>query len=259
MTRPFSESWPGGREKASCRQSRARRKEIGNIMVRLALTAGLFMVILGPMATADTYPQNPDIDILHYVFRLNLSDGTDEIVTAPAHYQVVSNGLLQEETDLRGNLKLTRREQSVPIATSLYVLGVARFAVDHTLPNGQVPIQTRVYPQDRDGSFHDFAVPTPDVLAFYSRWIGPYSYEKLANIQAASVGGGLPRLRGGWRYDNESRRAIVDRSSSSVVLDPDFWVLMDAEFLKISASPSNPTSSGKAAIGQSVREENHRP
>jgi aminopeptidase N len=113
------------------------------------------------------------------------------IVTAPAHYQVVSNGLLQEETDLPGDFRRTHWRQSVPIATWLYDLGVARFAVDHTLHFGTVPIQTWVYTADRDAGFYDFATPTPDVLEFYSRWIGPYSYEKLANIQAASVRGGM--------------------------------------------------------------------
>jgi aminopeptidase N len=113
------------------------------------------------------------------------------IVSAPAHYQVVSNGLLQEETDLPDNLRRTHWRQSVPIATWLYDLGVARFAVDHALHYEHIPIQTWVYARDRDAGFYDFAVPARDVLAFYSDWIGPYSYEKLANVQAASVRGGM--------------------------------------------------------------------
>jgi aminopeptidase N len=51
------------------------------------------------------------------------------IVTAPDHYQVVSNGLKVEETDLANGNQLTHWKQSVPIAPWLYVLGVARFAV----------------------------------------------------------------------------------------------------------------------------------
>ena len=45
------------------------------------------------------------------------------IVTAPAHYQVVSNGLKIEETDLQNGTRLTHWKQSVPIASWLYVLG----------------------------------------------------------------------------------------------------------------------------------------
>jgi len=48
------------------------------------------------------------------------------IVTAPAHYQVVSNGLKIEESDLANGKRVTHWKQSVPIASWLYVLGVAR-------------------------------------------------------------------------------------------------------------------------------------
>jgi len=113
------------------------------------------------------------------------------VVTAPAHYQVISNGLLIEETDLADGRRLTHWSESVPIATWLYVLGAARFAVEHRPDLDGRPIQTWVYPEDRDAGFRDFAEPTRHVLEFYSEYVGPYAYEKLANIQAASVGGGM--------------------------------------------------------------------
>lgn len=113
------------------------------------------------------------------------------IVTAPAHYQVVSNGLLVEETDLPRGRRRTSWRQSVPIAPWLYVLGVARFAVQHVDTFQGKAIQTWVYAQDRDAGFYDFAVPTRDALAFYSDKVGPFSYEKLANVQSNSVSGGM--------------------------------------------------------------------
>jgi len=113
------------------------------------------------------------------------------IVSAPAHYQVVSNGLLIEETDLPNAQRRTHWRESVPIATWLNALGVARFAVLHAGQAVGVPIQTWVAAADRDAGFYDFAVPTPQVLEFYSSHIGPYSYEKLANVQAPGVGGGM--------------------------------------------------------------------
>ncbi len=112
-------------------------------------------------------------------------------VTAPAAYQVVSNGRRIEETDLPGGMRRTVWHESVPIAPWLYALGVAHFAVQHVGEYRGVPIETWVFAKDRDAGFHDFAVPTRDVLAFYSEWVGPYSYEKLANVQANSVGGGM--------------------------------------------------------------------
>ena len=113
------------------------------------------------------------------------------VVTAPAHYQVVSNGLLVEETDVGGGMRRSHWRQSVPIATWLYTLGVARFAVQHLGTFDGRPIQTWVYPQDRDAGFFDFAVPTRQVLEFYDDRIGPFAYEKLANVQSNSVRGGM--------------------------------------------------------------------
>jgi len=113
------------------------------------------------------------------------------IVTAPDHYQVVSNGLKIEETNLEGDKKLTNWKQSVPISPWLYVLGVAEFAVQYVDEFDGKSIQTWVFKQDRDAGFYDFAEPTKKVLEFYSSYIGPYSYEKLANIQSNSVSGGM--------------------------------------------------------------------
>ncbi|MDQ3071532.1 MAG: M1 family peptidase, partial [Acidobacteriota bacterium] len=79
------------------------------------------------------------------------------VVTAPAHYQVVSNGRRIEETDLPGGLRRTVWHESVPIAPWLYALGVARFAVQHVGDYDGVPIETWVFAKDRDAGFHDFA------------------------------------------------------------------------------------------------------
>lgn len=112
-------------------------------------------------------------------------------VTAPARYQAVSNGRRIETTDLPGGMRRTVWLEAAPIAPWLYALGVAPFAVQHVGDYHGVPIETWVFAKDRDAGFHDFAVPTRDVLAFYSEWIGPYSYEKLANVQSNSVSGGM--------------------------------------------------------------------
>ncbi|MDE0898440.1 MAG: M1 family aminopeptidase [Longimicrobiales bacterium] len=116
---------------------------------------------------------------------------SEMVVTAPAHYQVVSNGLLVEETDGAAGTRVTHWKQSVPIATWLYVLGVAEFAVQHVDDFRGLPIQTWVYRQDRDAGFYDFAVPTKQVMEFYADHVGPYAYERLANITSPVTGGGM--------------------------------------------------------------------
>ena len=116
---------------------------------------------------------------------------SEMIVNAPAHYQVVSNGLLVEETDLGNGRRLSHWRQSVPIATWLNVIGVARFAVEHRPAWRGLPIETWVYRQDRDSGFAVFADPTVAVLEFLSDHVGPYSYERLGNVQANGVKGGM--------------------------------------------------------------------
>ncbi len=116
---------------------------------------------------------------------------TQMVVTAPSQYQVISNGLLVEETDIAPGLRRTHWRQSVPIPPWQYMVGVARFAVDHLGVYRGVPVQTWVYAQDRDAGFYDFSYPTIEVLDFYSDKVGPYAYEKLANVQSNSVRGGM--------------------------------------------------------------------
>ena len=113
------------------------------------------------------------------------------VVTAPAHYQVVANGLLQEETDLGDGQRLTHWKQSIPIPSWLNALGVARFASRHFGSIHGIPLQTWVFHQDRDEGIATFEVPVRDAMAFFIENIGPYSYEKLANVEAAGMGGGM--------------------------------------------------------------------
>jgi aminopeptidase N len=113
------------------------------------------------------------------------------IVTAPAHYKVVSNGLLQEESSLTDGNKLTHWKQSVPIAPWLFVLGVAEFAVQYVDSFEGKSIETWVYRQDREAGFYDFATPTKQALTFFSSYVGPFAYEKLANIQSNNSTGGM--------------------------------------------------------------------
>jgi aminopeptidase N len=113
------------------------------------------------------------------------------IVKAPSHYKVVSNGLLIEESELGNQTRITHWKQSVPVSSWLFVLGVADFAVKYVDEFKGKSIQTWVYAKNREAGFYDFEEPTKKVLEFYSNYMGPYAYEKLANIQTPSVNGGM--------------------------------------------------------------------
>jgi aminopeptidase N len=113
------------------------------------------------------------------------------LVTAPEAYQVVSNGLLVEETDLGDGRRRTHWRMDQPIAPWLFALGATRFAVDHRPAWRGRPIQTWVFAPDRDAGFFDFAEPTVAALDFFDQRIGTFAYDKLAHVQSTSVSGGM--------------------------------------------------------------------
>ena len=112
-------------------------------------------------------------------------------VTAPRKYQVVSNGLMVEETDLPGDLRRTVWKESVPICTWLMSLAVAPFAVNHFGSHQGIALSSWVFPQEHGPGFTPFVTHTQPILEFFIDRIGPYPYEKLAQVQANGVGGGM--------------------------------------------------------------------
>lgn len=112
------------------------------------------------------------------------------IVTAPLHYQVVSNGLQVEETILNETQKLTHWKETVPLATKIMVIGVSKFAVQYVGDTLGVPVYSWVYPQEKANAFYDYAQAI-DVLPFFINNVGPYAYRKLANVQSKTIFGGM--------------------------------------------------------------------
>jgi aminopeptidase N len=112
------------------------------------------------------------------------------IVTAPAKYQVVANGLLVETIDLGNGRRLTHWKQGVPIASWLNAIGVEQFFVHHAGVVKGVELTTWVAHQDQAAGPIYFEGPARQALEFYSEHVGPYAYEKLANVAAAGIGGG---------------------------------------------------------------------
>jgi aminopeptidase N len=112
-------------------------------------------------------------------------------VIAPRKYQVISNGRLVESTDLPGDLRRTQWREDTPIASWQFSLGAAPFAVGYFGEFRGIPLSAWVYPQERDDSFKGFGDYPEPILEFYSDHIGPYSYEKLAQVEATTVSGGM--------------------------------------------------------------------
>ncbi|MEO7835425.1 MAG: M1 family aminopeptidase, partial [Ginsengibacter sp.] len=114
----------------------------------------------------------------------------DFIITAPDHYQVVSNGEKIEETNLSNHLKLTHWKENIPLPTKVMVIGVTNFAVNNFADVDCIPVSSWVYPEDKDSGFKQYAV-AKNILQWYIQQIGPYAYEKLANVQSKTIFGGM--------------------------------------------------------------------
>jgi len=112
-------------------------------------------------------------------------------VTAPPRYQVVSNGLLRQQLDLPNGMRRTTWDESVPIPTWEYSLAAAPYAVDYFGEYHGIALSSWVFPQEHDNGLKGFAGFTLPILEFYVDHIGPFSYEKLAQVQANTVGGGM--------------------------------------------------------------------
>jgi hypothetical protein len=130
----------------------------------------------------------------------------------------------------------------VPIASWLNNIGVAQFASRHFGVAAGVPLETWVFHQDRDAGIATFESPTRQAIEFYSHRIGPYPYEKLADVEAAGIGGGMehasddfrqvmeeisgadlgwffrqwlyragsPVVEGGWRYNAAAKKIEIE-------------------------------------------------
>jgi len=114
----------------------------------------------------------------------------DFIVTAPTHYQVISNGLKVEEKELTNNLKLTHWKETALLPPKVMVIGVAEFAIDNLGDAGGIPLYTYVFPENKDIGFKSYAV-AKEILPFYIKKFGPYAFEKLANVQSKTIFGGM--------------------------------------------------------------------
>ena len=112
------------------------------------------------------------------------------VVTAPAHYSVISNGLKAEEQRLHDSTKVTHWKEDVPLPTKVMIIGAADFAVSDATYAGTIPVTSWIYQEDKTQGFHDYK-NARDILQYFINYIGPYGYKKLANVQSKTIFGGM--------------------------------------------------------------------
>ncbi|NJB71841.1 aminopeptidase N [Saonia flava] len=111
-------------------------------------------------------------------------------ITAPDYYDVVATGEKIEESSLGNGLKLTTYKEPAPVPMKVVTIGVTKFASMLLDEVYDIPVSAWVYPENRLDGFYDYKVATK-VLKYFIDNIGPYSYAKLANMQAKTQWGGL--------------------------------------------------------------------
>jgi aminopeptidase N len=111
------------------------------------------------------------------------------MVHAPAHYDVVANGMNQAVVREHDRL-LSHWKTNVPLSTKLMVIGVSPFAISEFESSSGIPVSSWVYPQNREAGFYDYRIALRP-LEFFESYIGSYPYTKLANVQSKTVYGGM--------------------------------------------------------------------
>jgi aminopeptidase N len=114
----------------------------------------------------------------------------DFIVSAPIRYKVVGSGRLVEESNISDITKLTHWKEEVPLAVKVMAIGGAEFATQYAGSVDGIPVWTWVFSENRTEGFDDYSVALRP-LEFYTRLLGQYPYEKLANVQSKTIFGGL--------------------------------------------------------------------
>ena len=53
-----------------------------------------------------------------------------------------------------------------------------------------IPVTAWIYPQNKENGIHDFTVAS-DILQFLTKYVAPYPFKKLANVQSTTIFGGM--------------------------------------------------------------------
>jgi aminopeptidase N len=127
----------------------------------------------------------------------------DFIVTAPAHYQVISNGIKTEDSTINNQQRRTHYTETTPLSTKIMVIGVANFAIDEAGTVNGIPVSSWVYPEEKDKGFYDYALAV-DILPYFIKNVGPYAFKKLANVESTTMFGGMENASAIFYSDESS-------------------------------------------------------
>jgi aminopeptidase N len=138
----------------------------------------------------------------------------DFIVTAPYHYQVISNGVKISDTVINDRQRRTHYTETTPLSTKIMVIGVADFAIQESGTVNNIPVSSWVYPEEKDKGFYDYALAV-DILPYFIKNVGPYAFKKLANVESTTMFGGMENASAIFYSDEAS--ITGERKSESLL------------------------------------------
>ena len=127
----------------------------------------------------------------------------DFTVTAPDHYQVISNGVKTSDTIVSDQQRRTHYTETTPLSTKIMVIGVANFAIQESGTVNNIPVSSWVYPEEKDKGFYDYALAV-DILPYFIKNVGPYAFKKLANVESTTMFGGMENASAIFYSDESS-------------------------------------------------------
>ena len=126
-------------------------------------------------------------------------------VSAPKHYDVVASGRLMKKVN-SGDSFVYYYQTDVPIPTKVMVFAAADFNIKNfgnlKLHQNCVPVSSWIYADSPVAGFDDYKC-SMTALQFYDSLIGPYVYQKLANVQSKTRFGGMENA-GNIFYDEDT-------------------------------------------------------
>jgi aminopeptidase N len=134
-------------------------------------------------------------------------------IKVPAKYKAIANGELLQMTALDTGFVEYFYRSNVPLPTKVIVIGIAEFVVKQVGTFNNTPVSSWVYPTNSDEALFDLDL-APDILSFFTTYIGPYEFEKLANVQSTTRFGGMENA-GCIFYDENALNGT--RSSEALI------------------------------------------
>jgi len=112
------------------------------------------------------------------------------LVNVPSNLDVIANGKLQSVTKLEKTRSLWHYKTDYPLPTKVMVIGVADFETQVIGNFDGTEVSTWVFADNSKNGFADYNVAS-EPLVYFNKLIGPYPFDKLANVQSKTRYGGM--------------------------------------------------------------------